>query len=386
MKMKRCLAFLMVLLIGLLSGGCGRQPPKPSSVVSKITAPSSAVASSSSAAQKIPGTAGWPTTEWSESSPEQQGMSTAKLLKVEGRIRDNYPNLYSLLVVRHGFLVYEKYYGGMNRDSANPVYSVTKSITSALTGIAIQKKLIQGVSQRVADLLPEYFANVDNQKKTRITVENILTMMGGLRSIDSGYAAYFQSSDWVQAAIDQPLTNQPGTKFQYNTGLPQFLSAAISKTSGMDMRKFAEENLFSKIGMKVGDWARDSKGCCGGGFGLSLTPRDMAKFGYLYLHNGKWSGEQIIPKDWIQTSTHKHVAVDKNNDYGYLFWIQEAFRSKDGKSRLVYYASGYGGQIIMMIPDLDMVTVVTASAAGKSKDGEDTLGLISEYVVPAVVR
>lgn len=384
--MKRCLAFLMILMIGLLPCGCGRQPPKSMSAVSKITAPFSAAAVSSSTAQETPGTAGWPTKEWSESSPEQQGMSTAKLSKVEGRIRDNYPNLYSLLVVRHGFLVYEKYYGGMNRDSANPVYSITKSVTSALTGIAVQKKLIQGVNQRVADFLPEYFANVGSQQKKRITVENVLTMTGGLRSIDSDYAAYFQSSDWVQAAIDQPLTNKPGTKFEYNTGLPQLLSAIISKTSGMDMRKFAEKNLFSKIGITVGDWARDSKDCYGGGFGLNLTPRDMAKFGYLYLHNGKWDGEQIIPEDWIQASTRKHVAVDKNNDYGYLFWIQEEFHSKGGKSRFAYYASGYGGQIIMMIPELDMVAVITASAAGKSKDGEDTLGLISEYVVPAVVR
>ena len=383
--MKKCLAFLVALTVGILPCGCSRtQPPPPA--VSKIVAPSSTASSRVSTAQSTPMKAVWPTQDWSESSPEQQGMDAAKLEKADRRIHDNYPNFYSLLVVRHGFLVYEKYYGGMTRDSANPVYSVTKSVTSALTGIAIQKKLIQSVDLRIGDLLPEYFTKVDNQQKKGITVENALTMTGGLQSIDDNFGAFYQSSDWALHTISQPLAAKPGTKFEYNTGLPQFLSVIISKTSGMNLRKFAEENLFSKIGVTVRDWTHDSKGYYGGGFGLSLTPRDMAKFGYLYLHNGNWNGDQIIPQDWVQASVHGHVSVDKGLDYGYLFWVQQARNSENGKSWFAYHAAGSGGQIIIMIPDLDMVAVITANVTGKSKDGEDTLSLIPEYVLPAVVQ
>lgn len=375
----------MTLIVVLLPCGCGRQSYlRPAE--SKIAVSSSAVGSAVSTAQSAPAKAIWPTENWSESTPERQGMDAAMLAKADRRIHDNYPNLYSLLIVRHGYLVYEKYYGGMTRDSANPIYSVTKSVTSALTGIAMQKKLIQNVDCRIADLVPEYFTKVDNQQKRDITVENALTMTGGLRSIDDNFGAFYQSSDWAQHTVNQPLAEKPGTKFEYNTGLPQFLSVIISKTSGMSLEKFAEENLFSKIGVTVHDWACDSKGYYGGGFGLSLTPRDMAKFGYLYLHNGNWDGKQIISQDWVQTSIHRHVTADKDLYYGYLFWIQQVRNSESGKSWFAYHAAGSGGQIIIMIPDLDMVAVITANVTGKSIDGKDTLSLIPEYILPAVIK
>lgn len=382
--MKKCLVFLMALTIAFLPCGCGKQPPsKPAA--SKITATSSVASSTVSSAQNVPvNTAAWPTKDWSISTPEQQGIDAAKLAKADKRIQDNYPNFYSLLIVRHGYLVYEKYYSGMTRDNANPVYSVTKSVTSALTGIAVQKKLLQGVNQRISDLLPEYFTKVDNQQKRDITVEHALTMTGGLRSTDDDFGSFYRSSDWAQDTLSQPLTAKPGTKFGYNTGLPQFLSVIIAKNSGMSLRKFAEENLFSKIGVTVHAWDKDSKGYYGGGFGLSLTPRDMAKFGYLYLHNGNWNGEQIIPQDWIKASIGKHVAVDKGLDYGYLFWIQQVCNSENGKSWFAYHAAGSGGQIIIMVPDLDLVAVITADVRSKSKDGKDTLSLIPGYVIPAV--
>ena len=384
--MKKCLAFLMILAIGFLPCGCGKQQQQASSAQSKAAPLSSAVSSAVSSAQSAPAKAEWPTKDWSESTPEKQGLDAAQLAKADKRIHDNYPNFYSLLIVRHGYLVYEKYYGGMTRDSANPVYSVTKSVTSALTGIAIQKKLIPGVDRKISDLLPEYFTKVDNQQKKEITVENSLTMTGGLRSIDDDFGAFYRGSDWAEYTLSRSLTAKPGAKFEYNTGLPQFLSVIISKTSGMNYRKFAEDNLFSKIGVTVHDWTQDSKGYYGGGFGLSLTPRDMAKFGYLYLHNGSWNGAQIVPEDWVQNSIRKHVAVDKGLDYGYLFWIQQASNPENGKSWFAYHAAGSGGQIIAMVPDLDMVAVITANVTGKSKDGKDTLSLLPEYVLPAVVQ
>ena len=312
-------------------------------------------------------------------------MDADKLAKADKRIQEHYPNVYSLLVIRHGYLVYEKYYRGMNQGSANPVYSVTKSVMSAITGIAIREKLIQNVSQQITDFLPEYFQAVDNPNKKTITIANALTMTGGLHNVDDDFASYYGSPDWMEYALKQPLSSKPGTKFEYNTGLPHFLSVIITKASGMSTEKFADNYLFSKIGIHAVHWDQDSKGYYGGGFGLYLTPRDMAKFGYLYLHRGNWNGDQIIPENWVNESLQKHVTVDKILDYGYLFWLQNMQDPVSGKNHFTYRADGAGGQKIVMIPDLDMVAVITADAriASTMKDGAGTEKIISDDVIPA---
>jgi CubicO group peptidase (beta-lactamase class C family) len=384
--MKKQIAFVLILVLGLFPWGCASRPaapavskPETSSAVSKSPA-----GGSSAAAQSI-SHAAWPTKDWSVSSPGEQGVDAAKLAKADERIQEHYPNVYSLLVVRHGYLVYEKYYKGMNRYSANPVYSVTKSVISALTGIAMREKLINNVNQRIADFLPGYFTGLEPEKK-EITIAESLTMTGGLTSVDNDFAPYYRSPDWMEYALKQPLTAKPGSKFDYNTGLPHFLSVIITKTSGMNTKDFAEKYLFSKIGVSPLHWDQDSKGYYGGGFGLYLMPREMAKFGYLYFNRGKWDGEQIVPEAWVSESLQKHASVDKGVDYGYLFWLQPMRDPVSGKIHDTYRADGAGGQKIIMVPDLDLVAVVTADASVSDtmKDGASTEKIISDYVFPAV--
>lgn len=388
--MKKWFAFLVIFAIGLFTWDCVNRQQSAGeasgknetfSSVSTITANDNV-----SAASRSLNRAAWPTTEWSESSPEKQNIDASGLSKADKRIQENYPNVYSLLVIRHGYLVYEKYYHGMNKNSANPVYSVTKSVISALTGISIHEKLIQNVNERITDFLPEYFKTVDNPKKKDITIANALTMTGGLRSVDNDFQPYYSSPDWMEYALKQPLTAKPGTKFEYNTGLPHFLSVIISKTSGMNTKEFADKYLFSKIGIHPVHWDQDSKGYYGGGFGLYLTPRDMAKFGYFYLHRGKWDGEPIIPEDWVRESLQKHVTIDKTVDYGYLFWLQKMRNPITGTEHDTYRADGAGGQKIIVVPDLDLVAVITADEriASTMKDGAATEKIISDYVIPAV--
>lgn len=328
--------------------------------------------------------ANWPTKTWSISTPEKQGVSSAGLEEADKLIKENYPNVRSLLVVRHGFLIYEKYYNGADRDKANPVYSVTKSIMSALTGIAIEQKLIKNVDQPVGELLPEYFKKIDNPRKKEITLKNVLTMSGGLETVDNNYASFFTSDDWLAYTLKKPMTDKPGTKFVYNTGLTQFLSNIITKVSGMNTKEFAEKYLFSKIGINAEHWVTDPKGYYGGGYGLSITPRDMAKFGYLYLNNGKWDGEQVIPQEWVEESTKKHITANESNDYGYLFWLKTLHNSANNKDYFSYRADGAGGQLIVQIPELDMVVVVTADVQVSSKNGKDTLYIVENYVLPSV--
>lgn len=329
------------------------------------------------------GPAPWPTDSWSTSSPEKQGVNSDLLAAADQKISDNYPNVYSLLVVRHGYLVYEKYYKGMDENDANPVYSVTKSVMSALTGIAKRDGLIENTDQKISEFMPEYFADIDEENKKNITIENVLTMTGGLESIDSDYDSYFMSPDWLTYTLEKPLTDMPGEKFVYNTGLTHFLSAIISEKSGMSTKDYADANLFGKIGISDYSWEYSSEGYYVGGFGINMKPADMAKFGFLYLHKGLWDGNQVLPENWVEESTQKKITADENRDYGYLFWLQTIRDTANNKDYYVYHADGYGGQYIAVIPDLDMVAVITADDRITSKDGANTFDIIADYVIPA---
>lgn len=322
-------------------------------------------------------------TKWRTSTPAEQGLDIAFLDNADKRIQDNYPNIYSLLVVKNGFLVYEKYYQGMNENDANPVYSVTKSVMSALTGIAINDGLLKGVDQKVSDIVPNYFTNVDDKRKKDITVKNVLTMQGGLESVDDNFYSFYISRDYFNYTVKKTMIYDPGTSFTYNTGLTQFLSAIIEETSKMSTYEYAQKKLFKPLGIEGVNWHCDLEGHYSGGFGLSLTPRDMAKFGYLYLKNGVWDGVQIIPQQWIKESTSKQVSVDSDSAYGYLFWLKEV-KAKDGKVLEAYAAAGSGGQYIVVVPQLDIVTVITANDNSRSNDKSDTVNIMWDYVFKAV--
>lgn len=325
----------------------------------------------------------WPTAGWRTSTPEQQGLDSAVLSASDERIEKNYPNLISFLVVRHGYLVYEKYYGGMTGESANPVYSVTKSVSSALTGIALKQKYIQSVDQKVSELLPEYFTSINDKQKKDITIKNVLTMTGGLESADDNYISFFSSSDWVSYTLQQPMKNKPGKIFEYNTGLTHLLSAIVTKTTQKTALEYANQELFAPMGVKLTNWY-SVNGLNGGGVGLSMKPRDMAKFGYLYLHKGTWDGKEILPEAWVNESTQKQISVNDETDYGYLFWLENMKDKKTGKSYFTFRADGAGGQVIMCIPGLDMVVVLTADLSISSIDKTSDKELINDYVLPAV--
>lgn len=383
--MKKLLIQLMVILTLMLIAGCSN-PANMGEKSGSTESPTKAEELIEDASTDVQGseTKEWPTEQWNTSTPEEQGLDSKLLSDSDKRINENYPNVYSLLVVRHGYLVYEKYYQGNDRESYNPVFSVTKSVMSALTGIAIREKLIKGVDQKVSDFLPDYFENIDDVNKKDITLYNALTMTGGLESIDSNFYAYEYSADWLDFALKEPLVDKPGEKFAYNTGLPHFLSAIITNTSKMSTLDFADKYLFNQIGVSVEQWEMDRKGYYGGGVGLYMKAEDMAKFGYLYLNNGLWDGKQIIPKEWVSESTKKHIEADSERDYGYLFWLQDIKDKIHNKTYSTISADGYGGQKIVVVPELDMVVVITANAQSSSIDKTDDQDIIWDYVLPAV--
>jgi CubicO group peptidase (beta-lactamase class C family) len=306
----------------------------------------------------------WPGSDWRTSTPEEQGIDSTKLLKMVNDIKNNDIDIRSLLIIRHGYLVAECYRDPYNKDTAHDLKSVNKSFISALTGIALREKYLKSLDQKVSDFFPEYFNDKMDPRKKTITLRHLLTMTAGLATTDNDTSRWSHSQDWVQYVMDQPMVHDPGTTFDYSTGLPHTMCAIITKTSGMSTLEFGRKYLFDPLGIAVTKWTRDPQGIVGPE--LYLTPRDMAKFGYLYLHNGNWNGRQIIPEQWVQESTKNQVP--SGTKYGYWWW-------PDADD---YQARGWGGQYIIVNPKLDMVVVFTAA------DFFKPLQYLQTYIYPAV--
>jgi CubicO group peptidase (beta-lactamase class C family) len=326
----------------------------------------------------------WPTQGWRTSTPEQQGMDSATLVAMLDEIHKQGHAIHGLLVVRNGYLVLEAYFYPFKGDSRHWIASATKSFTSALIGIAIDKGYIDGVNHRLLDFFPERtVANVDAQKRT-ITLEHVLTMSSGLDWPTHGpqedlYAQYSQSQDMVQFVLDRPMAHEPGTLFVYNSGGAHLLSAIVQKTTGMSARDFAQKNLFAPLGISDVYWLSDRNGINWGEGGLALIPRDLAKFGFLYLNNGLWDGQSVVSEAWVKASTAPHIETGDlgyglSRHYGYQWWVDA-----DG----AYKATGSAGQRMFVIPKQAMVVTFVGGASSLDSDIVPET-LLTSFLLPAV--
>jgi CubicO group peptidase (beta-lactamase class C family) len=241
-------------------------------------------------------------------------------------------------------------------------------------GIAIDQRFIAGVDQRVGGFFPDRsFANWDTAKQA-MTLENLLTMTTGLDwpEADATFRQLYGSRDWVKFVLDEPMRSSPGSQFLYCSGCSHVLSAILQRQTGMNTRDFAQRELFEPLGITDAAWDTDTTGTPIGGWGLQLTPREMAKLGYLYLNGGRWDGRQIVSTDWVKTATRKHTGTDSDLGYGYQWWIYPRWGA--------YAALGRYGQTIFVIPNLNLIVVTTAALEGH----DPIFDLIEEYIVPAV--
>ena len=316
----------------------------------------------------------WPTKSWRTSTPEEQGMESEKLAQMLDKVQQQQLQLHSLLIVRHGYLVSESYFEIYGPETRHELYSCTKSFTSTLIGIAIDKGFIDRSDHLVMDFFPEQaFNNLDQQKK-EMTLEDLLTMRSGLdwEEGDPTYLAMYQSADWVKYVLDLPMAFPPGSHFTYCSGCSHVLSAIVRQATGMNPMDYAEQNLFGPLGISNKNWDTDAEGIPIGGWGLQLTPRDMVKLGYLFLHDGEWDGNQIISRSWIENATLSHTGTEGDLGYGYQWWT---FPSPEG-----YAALGRYGQMIAVIPGSDLVIVTTA----QMDNHDDIFELIEQYILPAL--
>jgi CubicO group peptidase (beta-lactamase class C family) len=291
--------------------------------------------------------------------------------------KQRYGEVHSLIIAQDDSIIFEKYFHYYSREQKHPLYSVTKSFTSALVGICLAQGYIDSLDMGILEFFPEYLGTIDNYDtlKEKITIRNLLTMTGGF-SWDEWTTSYndpendviklIQSNDWIKYVLDRPVSHTPGTFITYNSGGSHLLSGIITKATGEAARDFARDNLFSKLGIEDWSWENRPGGISIGGWGLSLRPIDMIKFGQLYLKKGLWNNVQVIPENWIEESTMPHYQINHWCDYGYQWWRYGTNMSgvnADG----IFFASGRGEQFIWVIPDKNAVVVCTAWNDGQSK-------------------
>jgi len=290
------------------------------------------------------------------------------------------PRLRSLLVSHRGSLVLERYFAGARAAQPANIKSASKSVISALVGIAVSRGLIKGVDQPIVDYFPE-LAKDPERRKREITIEDLLTMRSGLESTSGRqYGAWVQSRNWVRYALAQPVTDEPGRRVEYSTGSSHLLSAILTKASKTSTWQFAQEELAKPLGFTLAKWTQDPQGVYFGGNEMLMTPRQMIRFGELYVNDGKVGDRQLIPKAWIDETAigRGRSRWGSDREYGLGFWI------RDFAGRRCYYAWGYGGQFIFIVPDLDLV-VVTTSRSDVSRERRDHLGSIYDLVETLIV-
>lgn len=288
------------------------------------------------------------------------------------------PVTHSLIIIQNGKNIFEKYYNGFSADKRNNLKSTAKSITSLLIGIAIDKGLIKDENQKIFDLLPEMFDEKTDPEKKKITIKDALTMGAGFEWNNFGgkwRSGWDRSHEPTKYLIRQvPLTNKPGTKWNYNSALSHLLSTLIKKYSGMNTLEFAKKYLFAPLGIKNVQWSKSKDGNEMGNSELFLTPRDLAKIGLLMMQDGKWQGKQIVSKEWIDKSTKKYFdGFPQIGGYGYQ-WHTRKF----GKYQS-YLAAGWGGQFLIIIPRLNMV-IVNTSKWNVTKSTYIIFELLAKYV------
>ncbi len=318
------------------------------------------------------------TGKWLSSSPPLLGFNPVTLETTVEKI-GGMEGVYSLLVVREGYLAVERYFREGNRTKPHNLKSASKSILSALVGIAIDEDTLE-IDQPISDILPQA-VNLSDPRKGNITVRHLLTMTSGLGATSyQAYNAWITNSDWIKTALAQPLVAEPGTRFQYSTGNTHLLSAVLTEATGMSTQAFATRKLFDPMGIKVHGWSTDPHGIYQGGNNLSLIPRDMAKLGQLYLDGGRFGSRQIVPKRWVDASTRKGRLGEHEvyGSYGYLWYVGPHREN-------AFVAVGYGGQYIYVSPAYQSVVVVTSTLISKGRAWEKTLfGFIQDGIFGSI--
>lgn len=330
-------------------------------------------------------------------SPKQlrDGLQTGNLQETEldpmaltqmvDKIADGtLPNVHSVLIIKNNKLVFEEYFYEYDVNTLHQIRSATKSFVSALIGIAIGKGIIKSKDEPVVSFFPEYQLSNLTEDKKKITIGNMLNNQSGLDCNDhdgnspGNEVKMYPTADWVKFILDLPMADKPGNEAKYCSGNVVTLKKIIEKASGKPLYEFAKENLFDAIQASGYKWNFKTDSSQMNTFGqLYIKPRDMAKFGMLYLNGGKWNDKQVIPENWVKETLTPHASIDKT-PYSYLWW--HPWLMINGVRNNAIAAKGNGGQRIYLRPDLNMVVVITGGNYNSESAADK---LLANYILPA---
>ena len=291
--------------------------------------------------------------------------------------------LHTLIVSHHGKALIERRFGGPGLDRAVNVKSVAKTVIAALVGIAIERDLLDGLDQPVAPILAADLPARADPRLARITVENLLSMQAGLeRTSGANYGRWVTSPNWVRFALSRPFVDEPGGRMLYSTGSSHLLSAVLTRATKRTTLSLAREWLGEPLDIKVPAWDRDPQGVYFGGNNMALSPRALLRLGETYRNGGMFEGRRVVPESWVRASWTPRTRSPFTGDAYGLGWFITQFRDHP-----VYYAWGYGGQLLHVVPDLGLTVVMTSdtgSPSGRTGYADDLHRLVADTLIPEV--
>ncbi len=336
-----------------------------------------------------------PGDDWDVSAPAEQGLDPMLVADLYYNAAE-LETLYSLLVIKNGYLIAEDYFNEGSIDQKDRLQSVTKSFTSALVGIALEQGYLSSVDQNMLDFFPEVADQITDPRKKQITIRELLEMRTVYPWEETDPALWdgLLSGHYPPLIEEFPLIADPGTQFHYSNLSSNWLGIIVDRATGTNLKAYAEENLFLPLGVEAGEWGTDAEGHNNGCGDLHLTPRDAARFGLLYLNDGVFEGNQVVPADWVHDSLHRYSEdinltggfppnwglSFRDIGYGYQWWSAMV-----GEHHFDY-AAGHGGQFIVLLDELDMVIVATSYPFWLQHDAESwkhelaIMNLVGEFI------
>ena len=330
---------------------------------------------------------GWPIGNYKDF-----GMDPKHLDKLINDIHANkLENAHSVLIAKEGKLVFETYFNGHNANIPHDLRSASKSISSAVIGIAIDEGIIEGENQTLYDFIPDEYQHTKDSLKAKIRLKDLLTMSSGLDVNNLAEEGYYQnpgnSNSWLQTVLEAPMLHEPGTYFDYGSANPFLLGVCLNQRLDVPLKDYMHDKLFGPLGIThYVNQTDDTKETPYFGGGMLLTSRDLLKFGQLFLNKGEWNGKQIISKEWVAESFGKYGRLQDTrdkNEYGYLWWHDTY--SVNGKDITTIEARGAGGQFIFILPELESVVVMT-SGNFRNRKGNQPRDILQEYILPALAN
>ncbi len=338
----------------------------------------------------------FPKAQWRTADPQSQGLDPALVTALIADLQSGelVRPVSSFSIVRNGYLVVNEYFGGYRGTSAHTMQSVTKSITATLVAVAVQNGFIDDLDQPILSFFPEYddFKHWTADKKV-MNLRHALTMQTGQHWTGESHLGALNRyrGDKMKYVLDYAMEGPPGRKWYYNSGIAILLGGLIQNATGMNTKKFAEEHLFTPIGISDARWSWGHQGIPHTGGGLYLTPDAMARIGYLYLKNGRWQDQQILPGWWIKESLDLRVpfaeklANKVNASYGYMWWLLPLDAKDRSGSADIYMAYGHWGQFIFVIPQYEMVVTWTNNNSASYAEELKPIRLLYDRILPLVM-